>query len=231
MYTSPHLFTFRERIQINGTLISEEEFSDYVDYVWKKEGDKLLKYGFYDISIIMSNIATLISLMYLKNKSVDIAVIETGIGGRIDATNIINPLLSVITSIGFDHCELIGDTMEKIAFEKAGIIKPGKPVVLGSELPVNYLSKIAESRNSTIYLTEKGRDLKETHNNICNKIMEVLILQYKFDIPIASIEYGNKCEQKCRMEYVDKKLFKSDNGPDIILDVGHNITGLVIYNT
>eukprot|EP01022_Parablepharisma_sp_SALTPOND_P014819 TRINITY_DN205_c0_g3_i1.p2 TRINITY_DN205_c0_g3~~TRINITY_DN205_c0_g3_i1.p2 ORF type:complete len:373 (-),score=29.04 TRINITY_DN205_c0_g3_i1:273-1391(-) len=186
------------------------------------------------ISVQLSSniIATLISYLYFKEQKVDIAVIETGIGGRLDATNIINPLVSVITSIGLDHCEILGDTVEKIAFEKSGIIKPGKPVVLGSELPLEYLSQIAMEKGSEVYKADIAENLQTSHNAIFKKTVEVLSKKYGFNVPKAAIEYAETRKQQCRMEYVDKalisKALKCSKLPShVILDVGHNKPALV----
>ena len=122
LYTSPHLKDFRERIRINGVPVPE---SKVVDFVTKnKELLNNIKPSFFEMSVAMA-------LKHFSDEEVDIAVIETGMGGRLDSTNIITPVLSVITNIGMDHSIYLGDSLEKIAQEKAGIIKPGIPVVVG----------------------------------------------------------------------------------------------------
>lgn len=122
LYTSPHLIDFRERIKINGVEISKEYVVEFVEKS-KNIFDKL-KPSFFEMSVALA-------FEYFKDNNVDIAVIETGMGGRLDSTNIINPLLSVITNIGLDHTEFLGDTLEKIAIEKSGIIKQNIPVIIG----------------------------------------------------------------------------------------------------
>ena len=122
LYTSPHLKDFRERIRINGTCISEEEVIDFVET--HKSLVEELKPSFFELTVAMA-------FDYFASQAVDIAVIEVGMGGRLDSTNVITPLLSVITNISYDHKAFLGDTLPKIAFEKAGIIKPGIPVVIG----------------------------------------------------------------------------------------------------
>jgi dihydrofolate synthase / folylpolyglutamate synthase len=121
LYTSPHLKDFRERIKINGKMISRREVIRFVEN--NKEIIGSLKPSFFEMSVSMA-------FTFFAEKNVDIAVIEVGLGGRLDSTNIINPILSVITNIGHDHMDLLGDTLEKIAIEKAGIIKPEVPVVI-----------------------------------------------------------------------------------------------------
>jgi dihydrofolate synthase / folylpolyglutamate synthase len=126
LYTSPHLKDFRERIRINGDMISEEEVISFVE----KNIDiiKSVNPSFFEMSVAMA-------YDYFARAGVDIAVVETGLGGRLDSTNIISPLLSIITNIGYDHTDLLGGTLEKIASEKAGIIKKNIPVIIGETLP------------------------------------------------------------------------------------------------
>ncbi|MDR2585115.1 MAG: bifunctional folylpolyglutamate synthase/dihydrofolate synthase [Prevotellaceae bacterium] len=122
LYTSPHLVDFRERIRINGTIIPKEEVIGFVSS--HRKSFNTLRPSFFEITTAMA-------FRFFKDQKVDIAVIETGLGGRLDSTNIINPILSVITNIGLDHCEYLGDTLPLIAAEKAGVIKSGVPVVIG----------------------------------------------------------------------------------------------------
>ena len=122
LYTSPHLVDFRERIRINGTPISEEYVIRFVEN--ERSFFEPLHPSFFEVTTAMA-------FKYFKDMKVDIAVIEVGLGGRLDCTNIITPLVSVITNISFDHTQFLGDTLAKIAGEKAGIIKRGVPVVIG----------------------------------------------------------------------------------------------------
>ena len=131
LYTSPHILDFRERMRVvscDGTyeLISKEAVWDFV-YRWKDTFDHL------DMSFF--EITTLMALSWFAGQEVDYVVLETGLGGRLDSTNIVTPILSVITNIGLDHCDLLGETLPEIAFEKAGIIKPKVPVVIGESNP------------------------------------------------------------------------------------------------
>lgn len=122
LYTSPHLRDFRERIRINGAMIPEENVISFIH----QYADQFEKIGlsFFEMTVGMA-------FNYFREEKVDIAIIETGMGGRLDSTNLVEPLLSVITNIGMDHMQFLGDTIEKIAFEKAGIIKKNTPVVIG----------------------------------------------------------------------------------------------------
>ncbi|MEY2587649.1 MAG: hypothetical protein RLY11_1498, partial [Bacteroidota bacterium] len=122
LYTSPHIRDFRERIRINGAMISEKAVIDFTESIQSFIDEK--EPSFFEVTVGMA-------FKYFADEGVDIAVIETGLGGRLDSTNIIDPEISVITNIGFDHTALLGNTLEAIAGEKAGIIKKTKPVVIG----------------------------------------------------------------------------------------------------
>ncbi len=148
LFTSPHLTDYRERIKINGKMISESEVIKFL------EGN--IDY-FNSIQPSFFEITTAMAFDYFANEEVDIAIIETGLGGRLDSTNIITPLLSIITNISWDHKDLLGDTLEKIAFEKAGIIKKNIPIVVSESQPYSqpvFISKSNES-NSTITFADK----------------------------------------------------------------------------
>jgi dihydrofolate synthase/folylpolyglutamate synthase len=123
LYTSPHLKDFRERIRINGVMMPEDAVVEFVNQY--NEAWQSIQPSFFEITVAMC-------FWYFKREGVEIAVIETGLGGRLDSTNVIDPEVAVITNIGYDHMNLLGDTIEKIAAEKAGIIKPKKPVVIGA---------------------------------------------------------------------------------------------------
>ncbi|PIZ06433.1 MAG: tetrahydrofolate synthase, partial [Flavobacteriales bacterium CG_4_10_14_0_8_um_filter_32_5] len=126
LYTSPHLKDFRERIKINGEMISENEVIDFVEE-YKNEFEKIqLSFFEWTVGLAFHSFA---------NQKVDIAIVETGLGGRLDSTNIVTPEVVVITNISMDHTQLLGDTLEKIAAEKAGIIKSTIPVVIGETQP------------------------------------------------------------------------------------------------
>lgn len=124
LYTSPHLYDFRERIRINGAMISPEKVVSFTHQI--QPALATLDASFFEVTVAMA-------FDHFSSEKVDIAVIETGMGGRLDSTNIIQPELSVITNIGWDHMQFLGDSLEKIAAEKAGIIKESTPVVVGQE--------------------------------------------------------------------------------------------------
>ncbi|MES2849304.1 MAG: folylpolyglutamate synthase/dihydrofolate synthase family protein [Bacteroidota bacterium] len=149
LYTSPHLKDFRERIKINGEMVSEAFVVDFVART--KELTEKIEPSFFELTVAMA-------FEYFAIEKVDIAVIETGLGGRLDSTNIITPILSIITNIGYDHMNILGNTLEKIAFEKAGIIKPDVPVVIGeyiAETKPVFIDKAKET-NATIYFPQDG---------------------------------------------------------------------------
>jgi dihydrofolate synthase/folylpolyglutamate synthase len=130
LYTSPHLKDFRERIRINGQVVSEDFVVQFVNF--NQDIIKRLQPSFFEITAAMA-------FEYFARERVDVAVIETGMGGRLDSTNIISPILSIITNIGLDHTKFLGDTINKIAVEKAGIIKAETPVVIGQNQPETSL--------------------------------------------------------------------------------------------
>ena len=144
LFTSPHLRDFKERIKINSTVISENYVCQFIaDNKTFLEANEL---SFFEMTVGLA-------FSYFENQKVDIAIIEVGLGGRLDSTNIIKPLISVITNIGLDHTAILGDTISAIAFEKAGIIKNNCPVVIGEYLPEtkNVFDQKAKNMHSTIY--------------------------------------------------------------------------------
>lgn len=150
LYTSPHLKDFRERIRVNGMMIPEDVVTAFTENI-KPLADKISP-SFFEITVAMA-------FDFFEKEKVDIAVIETGLGGRLDSTNIITPELSVITNIGYDHMNLLGDTLEKIAFEKAGIIKPGIPAVIGESTALTkpVFEKAAREREAPLYFAAETR--------------------------------------------------------------------------
>lgn len=159
LYTSPHLRDFRERIRVNGEMIPEESV---VSFVGRHRGIfEKLRPSFFEMTVAMA-------FDYFAERSVDVAVIETGLGGRLDSTNIIDPVLSLITNIGHDHMDLLGNTLEKIAIEKAGIIKKAVPIVISESQPgirEIFISKAAESGSRISFADERfSCTLLETDN-------------------------------------------------------------------
>jgi dihydrofolate synthase/folylpolyglutamate synthase len=153
LYTSPHLKDFRERIKINGEMIPEKNVIDFVQE-YKKDFEEILP-SFFEMTVGLA-------FDYFAKEKVDIAVIEVGLGGRLDSTNVITPLVSVITNISFDHTALLGNTLEKIAIEKAGIIKRGIPVVIGeaSVETKNVFVGKAKNENAPVIFSEEAYQIE-----------------------------------------------------------------------
>ena len=149
LYTSPHMIDFNERIQINGQAIPHNEFVELI-IKFKPQIESVKKISTFEIS-------TALAFQYFKEQQVDIAIVEVGLGGRLDATNLVQPLLTIITSISLDHTAILGDTLEKIATEKAGIMKSGVPVVLAKQQPavLNHLKSLAASRDCPVMAAEE----------------------------------------------------------------------------
>lgn len=150
LYTSPHLKDFRERIKINGKMISEDEVVQWVEKYPVANDLWNIEPSFFELTVALA-------FDYFAKQSVDIAIIEVGLGGRLDSTNIINPEVSVITNISFDHVNLLGDTLEKIATEKAGIIKKNIPVVIGvtQKETKEVFQDTAQTNQSLIYFADQ----------------------------------------------------------------------------
>lgn len=167
LYTSPHLIDFRERIKINGKLIPKEYIVEFVEKY--KETFEKIEPSFFEWTVGLA-------FDYFVNKEVDVAVIEVGLGGRLDSTNVINPVVSVITNIGFDHMNLLGDTLPKIAAEKAGIIKSRKPVVVSQYQPeiANVFTEKAKELKSLIQFSSKDFKIVETKKDGINLSVSVL---------------------------------------------------------
>ena len=143
LYTSPHLLDFRERIRVNGEMISQQAVADFVNDNLTMIED--VQPSFFEVTVAMA-------FDHFAKERVDIAVVETGLGGRLDSTNVITPLLSVITNIGYDHTNMLGNTLQEIANEKAGIIKSGVPVVVGEWQPevAGVFERVANEKGSNL---------------------------------------------------------------------------------
>jgi dihydrofolate synthase/folylpolyglutamate synthase len=158
LYTSPHLYDFRERIKVNGVLCKKEFVSSFTDRV--KPLIEEIEPSFFEITVGMA-------FEYFAVENCDIAIIETGLGGRLDSTNVIEPILSVITNIGWDHMTLLGNTLEAIASEKAGIIKKQTPIVISESIPESksvFIQKAA-LENAPIYFSEDFIQAEAFENN------------------------------------------------------------------
>ena len=224
LYTSPHLKDFRERIKINGEKISENSVIKFVEQH---------KIAFENISMSFFEYTVAMALDFFYKEKVDIAIIETGLGGRLDSTNIINPELSIITNIGLDHTNLLGNTIEKIAAEKAGIIKPKISAVIGRKQKETQqiFKDIAKEKNSKLIYAEqqttyssalKGEYQSENINTTITAIEQ--LKEQGWQINSSNIEQG-------LLKIVDNtKLLGRwqtlSEIPHIICDTGHNEDGL-----
>ncbi len=182
LYTSPHLYDFRERIKVNGQMIPKNDVIEFTEKL--KPIIEELEPSFFEVTVGMA-------FDYFKKEHIDIAVIETGLGGRLDSTNIIRPLLSVITNIGMDHVQLLGDTLEKIAIEKAGIIKNETPIIIGRTQPEtkHIFETTAEKINAPILFADKqysGKYIGFEAGLSTFEINDIHSLnQYKFESDLA----------------------------------------------
>ena len=180
LYTSPHLKDFRERIRINGEMISEQTV---IDFVAAHRGDfDEIRPSFFEMTVGLA-------FDVFAKEQVDIAVVEVGLGGRLDSTNIITPLVSVITNIGWDHINILGDTLQLIAGEKAGIIKPGVPVIVGEyqeEVAPVFIGKAKEAGSEITFASEEfGVEVKDQRSEIKDG-------QNDFNNELLNIKAGRK---------------------------------------
>ena len=157
LYTSPHLHTFRERISVDGASVSEASFAALVEKIWEpmEEVGSDPCYG----RVTLFELLTAMALVHFNDEHTDVNVLEVGLGGRLDATNVVIPRVSVVTSISLDHTQILGNTLEHIATEKAGIIKPGVPVISAPQPPsvMEVIRSVCHDRGTT--LVEVGRDV------------------------------------------------------------------------
>jgi len=190
LYTSPHLLDFRERIRVNGECIEKESVVDFI---------KTYKHAITEINPSFFEITVALAFYYFEKSNVDIAIIEVGLGGRLDSTNIITPLLSCITNIDLDHTNILGNTRELIAREKAGIIKPHIPIIIGESDPITNSVFIREANRNessiiftdTIYNIESQNALWHTNFSIIkNKIIDIDSLQSAL---IGNYQKNNIC--------------------------------------
>ncbi|MFY8004733.1 MAG: bifunctional folylpolyglutamate synthase/dihydrofolate synthase [Chitinophagaceae bacterium] len=167
LYTSPHLFDFRERIKVNGEVCEEDFVVNFVEKI--QPLIKEIQPSFFEITVAMA-------FQYFAEREVDIAIIEVGMGGRLDSTNIITPELSIITNISYDHMQFLGDTLPKIATEKAGIIKPNTPVVISFKQPevAAVFTAIAKEKQSPIYFADNIFKVYSTYLSGKQQALEVI---------------------------------------------------------
>lgn len=228
VFTSPHVFEYTERIKINDIEIEKEVFAKSVNEIVEL-ADKN------QIHLTEFEIITVVAFKYFADNNVDIAIMETGLGGRLDSTNVIDSnLCSIITNIDFDHTERLGDTIEKIASEKAGIIKSNCPVIISKDnIGFETIKKVADEKKSEIFavkkapnfasqnLAQKNLTLKGSYqqSNLALVIKAVEILNKNgFEVSQDAIDKGlANVKHPCRFEYLKEK--------NIIIDGAHNPNG------
>ncbi len=224
LYTSPHLKDFRERIKINGQMIPETEVISFVSN--NKAFFETLELSFFEFTVALA-------FDYFAKQKVDIAIIETGLGGRLDSTNIIRPELAIITNISLDHANLLGGTIEKIAKEKAGIIKKNTPIIIGRKQKetTEIFRKIAEEKQTKlIYASVNNKykkDLKKNYQkeNISTTLTAITQLQaMNWNISEDNIINGMGNIQK-NTAFMGRWQTLSKH-PLIICDMGHNEDGI-----
>lgn len=249
LYTSPHLKDFRERIRVNGVMMTESYVVDFT--AREKDFIEEISPSFFEVTVAMA-------FAYFADQQVDAAIIEVGLGGRLDSTNIIHPELSVITNISYDHMNLLGNTLPEIAYEKAGIIKPGIPVVIGEkqeETAGVFIDKAAETSSELVFASSELRtadtrkegkqlvtsvfkgdtclfkdlklDLTGTYQlkNVLTVIQSVIKLnQAGFSIPDEAVytALANTVE----ITGLQGRWQTLSENPLVICDTGHNIAGI-----
>ncbi|MCH9625367.1 MAG: Dihydrofolate synthase/folylpolyglutamate synthase [Chlamydiales bacterium] len=209
LFTSPHIESYRERVQVNGRLIPEERVDVILNKILSSTPEMCLSYF---------ELLTLLAFCHFAEEKVDVAVLETGMGGRLDATNIVEPVLSIITSIDFDHTAHLGKSLETIAFEKAGILKPGVSALLGPHVkPQAVFKEVAEKLKCPLFDVSGDFEHYDLENSaIAKKALSLL----PFPLENKSIMIGLSAVPPCRFEVVSEK------DPLVILDVAHNPNGL-----
>ena len=245
LYTSPHLKSFRERIRINGQPVPEEYVTDFVNS--ERNFFEPLHPSFFELTTAMA-------FKYFKDEKVDVAVIETGLGGRLDCTNIVKPLLSVITNISFDHMQFLGNTLTKIAREKAGIIKEGTPVVIGEttaetrpvfeqtaatvHAPILFAEEHPKIISTTPDNEDGSRDYQTTlfghlHGELgglcqeknTNTIINALLELRKTGLTITDANIRTGFAHVCSLTGLAGRWQKVHSRPTVVCDTGHNEGG------
>jgi dihydrofolate synthase/folylpolyglutamate synthase len=244
LYTSPHLKSFTERIRINGQEVSQAFIVDFVNRI-QPHIDRI-KPSFFEITVVMA-------FDYFAQQQGDIAVIEVGLGGRLDSTNVITPEVSVITNIGFDHMDMLGDTLPKIAFEKAGIIKQRIPVVISErqEEVAQVFEEKAKLEQAPIFFADKPVTISQHGNSVkVNAVFQDHPIEFEFPLlgsyqqkNIAGVLTALECltdrgfsiskEQVCDgMQHVISQTGLKgrwqilQRNPLVICDTGHNVDGI-----
>jgi dihydrofolate synthase/folylpolyglutamate synthase len=231
LYTSPHLNDFRERIKVNGIEIPEQRVVDFVEQ--HRAAVERIRPSFFELTMMMA-------FDFFAQEKVEAAIVEVGLGGRLDSTNVITPALSIITNIGLDHTDLLGDTPEKIAREKAGIIKPGVPVVVGEYqpevahvleqkaagcgAPLTFASRQYSCRDAARYKLDLHGSYQQ--RNLCTALAAIECLRQRsvFSLSQKNIEDGLRTAAAATG--LRGRWQQLCGAPKIICDTAHNPHGL-----
>ncbi len=227
LFTSPHIIDFRERIRVNGEMISEQSVLKFCNLIRNLPSETTP--SFFEISFAMA-------LVNFRDEKCTLCVIETGLGGRLDATNIINPLVSVITNISFDHTSILGNTLESIAFEKAGIIKQNVPVVIGESTSQTRVifNNVAHLNNAEITWCE-SHPIKSRYEspllgayqmqNLKTALCTLKILE-RYGFKVSPLQIRNGLENLFKNTGLFGRMQIISKNPLTILDVSHNEDGI-----
>ena len=247
LYTSPHLVSFRERIKVNGKMIPEAQVNTFIDTY--RHYIEIQKPSFFEVTVAMA-------FWYFNIEKVDWAIVEVGLGGRLDSTNILNPKLSIISNISYDHCDVLGNTLAAIAFEKAGIIKNQTPVIVGKRHPETdpIFEQYANQQQAELYFSEdyfKVRTLNENYiqlidqhrkpltqafesplkglyqkENIRNTYMAFSILKTLKHIYASQDDFRQAMHNFNNLSPIYGRWQILEKSPLTIVDVAHNEAGL-----
>ena len=219
LYTSPHLKDFRERIKINGVKISENDVISFL--TTNKKNFEKINMSFFEYTVALA-------FDHFAKEKVDIAIIETGLGGRLDSTNIISPEISVITNIGYDHMNLLGNTLEQIAIEKAGIVKEKTPVLVGRKQieTETVFEEKASQKNTSVFYAKQNEVKFNVPNyqkeNINTSISAIKILDWE----ISNQEINDGIKNVNQNTGLRGRWETLSKNPKIICDTGHNVDGI-----
>ena len=222
IFSSPHLVDFRERIKINGHLISKKDVISFVNN--NKDSFQSIKPSFFEWT-------TALAFYYFNKNKTDINIIETGLGGRLDSTNVINPVLSIITTISYDHQNILGSSLNEIAKEKAGIIKKNTPIIIGKQIKEEKteIQKIADKKNAKLFIA-KNTDAKSSLAGSYQKY-NIQIVSTAFDLLKEKYILINKHLNNGLMNVSRNTNFRGrweiiQEKPLVICDIGHNLQAM-----
>lgn len=219
LFTSPHLYCYTERIIVAGEPITKDEVVQGLEMLFslaKEKGFSLSSFAY----------TTLLAMLHFQKRQVDIAVIEVGIGGRLDATVIVDPILCIITSISLEHTQILGDTIEKIAYEKAGIFKPSVPVLLGPKAFVATAVGRASELDCPLYHSQIEADSFDRENScIARDALSILSKSYSH-LNAEIIQQAISSRPPCRLEVMGQFIFDVAHNPSAIERLLHDVESL-----